>query len=281
MLAPVEPECADKGWRAMLDLRFGRAGSRTVIVHKAHRGPLCIQKPFHPGDGSCHVYVLHPPGGLAGGDQLELDVAVGAGAAALITMPASTKFYRSTGAASRLVNRIEVAAGAALEWVPPETILFGGSQARIASAIDLDRESVFLGWEALALGRPLSGDEFATGRFEQRLECRIDGRPVLFERLAASAGDALLRADWGLGGHTVIATLLAWPGDALLLAEARSALHSSRELGHGATLVDGLLVARLVGAGPEAIRDALAAVRRALAPVLMGRPTHVPRIWNT
>src|SRR5687768_5578343 len=85
-------------WQARLELAFEKRTDKTVVAHRRHSGPLTIQKPFYPEPaGVCHVYLLHPPGGVAGGDRLELDVAVAAGAHVLITTPAAGKFYRCDG----------------------------------------------------------------------------------------------------------------------------------------------------------------------------------------
>lgn len=280
-VAPVAPVAPGTGWRARLSLGFGATPDRTVVLDREHSGPLCIQKPFYPGDGSCHVYVLHPPGGLAGGDDLALTARVGTGACALVTMPASTKFYRSIGRTSRLANRLEVANGGSLEWLPPESILFGGSRARLATEIHLDKGARFLGWEGLVLGRPRSGDHYGTGGFEQRLACHVGGRPVLLERLAAAAGDAVLAAPWGLAGLSCLATLVAWPADRDRLDAVRAALAGQDHLSHGATIVDGLLVLRLAGRTAESVRTVLEAVRDRLAPALLGRAATPPRIWKT
>ena len=273
------------GWSARLALDLERMQRRTVVANRRHFGPLCIQKPFQAEDGSCHVYVLHPPGGLAGGDDVELRVRVGTDAAALVTMPASTKFYRTAGAASRLVNRLSVAAGGALEWLPPETILFGGSHAQLCTEIRLDSTAAFIGWEAIVLGRPSSGDRFAVGVFEQRLELYVDDRPVLLERFAAGAGDAALAAPWGLDDEANSASLIAYPADEDVLTAVREALaeaaHPRDACRAGASLVDSVLVVRGLAPKTAALRRRLEAAWRALAPPLLGRPALSPRIWNT
>ncbi|HMV40203.1 MAG TPA: urease accessory protein UreD, partial [Plasticicumulans sp.] len=112
------------GWQARLELGFAPVAARTALVHSAHRGPLRVQRPFHPeADGSCHVYLLHPPGGVVGGDGLALDVQLAPGARALLTTPSASRFYRSAGARALQRQLLRVGAGARLDWLPQETIV--------------------------------------------------------------------------------------------------------------------------------------------------------------
>src|SRR5262245_14402851 len=119
---------ASAGWLASLDLEFARSGSRTVLARRSHVGPLIVQRPFYPEGDVCHVYLVHPPGGVVGGDTLELRARVHDGAHALITTPAATKFYRSEGRMARQVQDIALDA-AIFEWLPQETILFADAHA--------------------------------------------------------------------------------------------------------------------------------------------------------
>src|SRR5258708_2362269 len=83
-----------QAWKAELGLRFGRVGARSVLLEKRSDGPLVVQKPLYPeGDSVCHAIVVHPPGGIAGGDELHLDVKAAAGAHALLTTPGAGKRY--------------------------------------------------------------------------------------------------------------------------------------------------------------------------------------------
>src|SRR5258706_3658886 len=97
-MKPVEA-IAPRGWEAVLQLAFQRRGERTVLARRSSLGPLAVQKALYPeGDLVCHAILLHPPGGIAGGDRLEISVAIETGAHLLLTMPMATKGYRSTGA---------------------------------------------------------------------------------------------------------------------------------------------------------------------------------------
>ena len=100
----------DAEWKAQLDLKFSKSGNRTILSHRKHYGPLQVQKPFYPElNGTCHVYILHPPGGMVGGDRLNIYVDVNSNAHALITTPAAGKFYRSAGPVARQEQIIKVA----------------------------------------------------------------------------------------------------------------------------------------------------------------------------
>jgi len=280
-MAAVEP-LERQHWRGALELRFAAAAHGTVVAHKRHEGPFCIQRPFRPGDGVCHVYLLHPPGGLAAGDELTLDAAVETDAAALLTTPAATKFYRSDDAPSVQRQKLRVAAGAALEWLPQESILFGGSRVLVETDIELAAGARFIGWEQLSLGRPLSGDRYATGTLEQHTRIDCDGEPLLHESLRISAGDRLLAADCGLKSLGVCGALYAFPANDPLLVCVRERLGAATpSLRAGATLLGELLVVRCLAAEPEALRNLFEALWCELRPGVVGRTPSAPRIWRT
>lgn len=114
----MPPEAAGH-WRAELELWFEARANETYLSRRRHYGPLTIQRPFYPeADGTAHVYVLHPPGGVVGGDTLKSAYHVGAGARALLTTPGATKFYRSLGGVGRQDIVVDVGRGAICEHLP-------------------------------------------------------------------------------------------------------------------------------------------------------------------
>jgi urease accessory protein len=234
----------------------------------------------------CHVYLLPPPGGVAGGDRLTTRIDVDQGAATLITTPAATRLYRSEGPESSILNLLEVASQARLEWLPQETILFGGARARVRTEVKLRGNARFIGWESCCVGREAFGDHYATGSVSMDLRLSLDDRPLLQERLPLIAGSRFLDAPWGFAGRRVLGTLYATPADADTLVALRASqsvetrLEGSEPL-KAATLVDGLLVYRVLGHRSEAVRSALIDAWRTLRPLVMGRPPCTPRIWHT
>jgi len=266
-------------WRAELALEFERRARRTVLAARRHDGPLVVQKPLYPeGDEVCHAIVVHPPAGIAGGDDLEVAASVRDGALALLTTPGATKWYRSAGPWAR--QRLAFVVAGALEWLPQETIVFDGALAEIACAIDLVGAGCYIGWEILCLGRTGSGERFASGECRLRTEVRRDGRLVWFERGGIPGGGAMRDSAVGLQGRTVYATLLAAAPevDMRVVDRCRKVLAPERS---AVTALPGLLIARHLGDSSEAAKREFGRLWAVLRPALLGREAVEPRIWRT
>jgi urease accessory protein len=275
-------------WEASLERGFEADGGATRLAHRAHRGPLCVQRPFRPeGPGVCHVYLLHPPGGLVGGDALSVDVRAAAGSAALVTTPAAGKAYRTLGAPVRQVNALHVAAGASLEWLPAETIVYDGARATFDTRVTLEPGARFIGAETLCLGLPARGEPFARGWCRQLVELRRGDHPLFVERTRFDGGAAVLDRRWGLGGATVLGLLTAVPApEPALLDELRARAAAVRPGEAAAVTVvgrgeDATLVCRTLGGSAERSRQFIHDVWRLVRPALLGRPAVSPRIWAT
>ena len=269
-------------WHAALRLVFARRAGRTVLAERAHVGPLRVQRALYPeGDAVCHAIVLHPPAGIAGGDQLSIDVAVGAGAHALLTTPGAGKWYRSGGARARLAQRIRVAAGGLCEWLPQESIVFDAAFGELTTEVVLAGDARFIGAEMLCFGRTGSGERFLRGELAMGTRVVRDGRPLWRERGRVAGGSALLDSPVGLDGEPVCGTLLvaAPECDAGLLAAWREEMPVA---GRGAvTLLPGVLVARYLGPACEPGRHWFNRLWARARPALAGRAMSLPRIWNT
>jgi urease accessory protein len=272
------------GWQARLrlDLRVDER-ERTVLAACRHQGPLQIQRPFYPeADGACHLYILHPPGGVVGGDSLEIEVNLAQNAQTLITTPSAGRFYRSAGSIARQVQALHLTEGAALEWLPQETILFAGARAQSRTRVELSQDSRFLGWEILCLGRPAAEERFTYGAFIQSFELWRDGLPLYLERGRFQGGDPLSTAPWGMAGQPVTATLLCTLEQAGLVEAIRT---DWGEVGEtelfGATQLDGVLVCRYRGPSVGRAKELFLGAWRRLRPALLGKPPRPPRIWQT
>jgi urease accessory protein len=267
-------------WRARLDLVFEAQRHRTVLARKRQFGPLAVQRAFYPEGASCHIYLLHPPGGIVGGDRLDIDVQVAAGAHALLTQPGAAKVYRSAGSTAEQRQHLQVADGGVLEWLPQELILFPGARLRAETRVRLCGAARFIGWELLSLGRPVIGERFAPGRADLRLTLERDGRPLLLDRLRIDDG-AGLDGPSGLRGLPVSGTLVAAGADMDDLAAVRAVIEQWPDLIVGATRLDDLLVVRALAHRTETVMHCFRAVWRALRPRLLDIEASPPRIWAT
>ena len=269
-------------WRARLELEFERRAARTVLSARRHDGPLVIQKPLYPeGDEVCHAIIVHPPGGIVGGDELELRADLGAEASALLTTPGAAKWYRSAGDWARQRVIFNVAGAASLEWLPQETIVFDGARADAGLDVELSGNGAFIGWEILCLGRTGSAERFSSGEWRSRTTLKRDGKPLWFERACLAGNDRALESPVVMAGEPVVATLLA-ASDKLtppLLAACREIAPLR---GQGAiTLLPGLLVGRYLGGSSEAAKFYFTKLWQAIRPAVIGRTAVEPRIWRT
>ena len=266
------------GWLASLNLEFATHGTRTVLARRSHVGPLVVQRPFYPEGDVCHIYLIHPPGGVVGGDTLELRAHAQDGSHALITTPAATKFYRSEGLVARQWQTITLDA-ATFEWLPQETILFPDAYANIATRVHLTRRSRFIGWEIVCYGRPASGLAYAGGRAHQDFEIWLDDTPLVLDHLRLDGAGPTMTARYGLSSHTVLGTMFAFPVDDALLELARTV--SIEGVVSACTKVDGVLVCRALGSQADAVRKLLTAIWAAIRPTIANRAATPPRIWAT
>ncbi|EGV19222.1 urease accessory protein UreD [Thiocapsa marina] len=271
---------ASTGWQARLEIEIALRHGRSRVVGKHQLGPLTIQRAFHPEGAPCHLYLLHPPGGVVGGDALEVDIRVGSGAHALVTSPGATKFYRSAGPRCRQRQRLSVATGGIVEWFPHENILFPGAVCTLDTRVELSGTACFMGWEIQCLGRPVIAERFDEGRAEIALTVLRDARPLLTERLRV-AGNASLNCPAGLRGFPIAATFLATGADRDALAIARRRLTDSAGYPVGATLIDDLLMIRALAPEVEPVSRLFVALWSDLRPSLLGLPACAPRIWAT
>lgn len=271
------------GWRAELTLGFARRAGRAVLARRHHCGPLAVQRSFHPEpDDACHVYLLHPPGGVVGGDELRIDIALEADARVLITTPAAGKFYRSAGHWARQHNVLRVAAGAWLEWLPQEAIVYDGARVAAATRVELEPGAGFLGWEIVCLGRPAADECYSCGGLDLSFEIHRGGAPLWWERSRLDGGAPVLGAPWGLAGHSVIGTLVCATNVAGALAALRHATEGLAGDGlFSATQLDDVLVCRYLGDHAQTARRCFTAAWQALRPRAFGRAAVVPRVWLT
>jgi urease accessory protein len=298
------------GWAASLCLRFAADDRGTRLVHNRHRGPLRLLKALASGDGRrLEAVIVHPPGGLVGGDTLAIELELGADARVLATTPGQQKWYRSEAVASAH-TRIALQADACLEWLPQPAILFDRAHARQALAITLDPTAACVGWEVLVRGRAAMGERLVTGHVDQTLSISVGQRLLWQERLHAGADDRLFDSPLGWGGSRIAASVWccapalsadrlrdlrdSWrfllcrpdpdeqPGDGEAAIRRGAMVGDGSIVRGGATIAaDGLLLAKLLADDSEQMMSACQRLWRAARVSLEGDEGTAPRIWRT
>ncbi len=273
-------------WHAQLKLDYTFEAGRTVARH-SHSGPLRILQSLYPeGDAICHNVLVHPPGGLVGGDTLELAVQVQAGAHGLITTPGATRFYRSDGLQALQDTRLVLENDARLEWLPLEAICYSGCQAENRITLELAPGSELLAWDVTALGLPLAEQPFVRGALRQHIE--LPG--VWLERGMVDASDTrLLNSPVGLAGQRCMASLFFVTGTPLSRERRQLALDSARAVlathplaaTAGATSPHAqVVVVRVLAPVVEPAMDLLRALRHAWRQQFWAISPSSPRIWS-
>jgi len=272
-------------WNASLALDYTRQAGKTV-AHFRHSGPLRILQSLYPeGEAVCHNVIVHPPGGLVGGDTLDLQFTAGPGAHGLVTTPGATRFYRSTGETALQRTRLALQAGARLEWLPLEALCYSGCLAENRLTMQLEPGAELIGWDVTALGLPAAGQPFAQGRFCQHIE--LPG--VWLERARIEAGDTLLLdSPLGLAGQRCMASVFFVAGSKLERQRRQGALDAARQAieahplaaSAGATSPDAqVVVVRVLAPLVEPAMALLRQVWQAWRAELWQLPAAAPRIW--
>jgi len=266
-----------RAWQARLQLNFAQSNDKTLLVKREHIGPLTVQRPFYPEGGACHIYILHPPGGIVGGDDLSINVKAAPHSHALITTPAAGKFYRSSGAQAKQAVEITIANGATVEWLPQETIIYEGAQLKSSVKVDLASDARFIGWEILSMGRPACYENFDYGLADLSWQIYCEDRPVLLERLYLDA--KAFSARWGLQGNSACGTLFATPASAESFAAVQDLIGDTK--GRGVTRIDNLLICRARDIRSDRLRGFFEQVWAIVRPDTVKSNACSPRIWAT
>jgi urease accessory protein len=276
-----------KSWIATLNLVFAAKDGRSFLAKKQHIGPLVIQKTLHPeGESICHGIIIHPPGGVAGGDALTLNIDVMPNASALITTPGAGKWYKANGAVASQHLQFKLGQGARLEWFPQENILFAGAELQFLAEIELAEDASFAGWDILCFGRLAKGESWNVGRLKQRLTIRRVQKCIWQEAANLYAQHAFFTSNIGLDGNVVSGTFVIAAGalPAVLLAKCQAFevdLSKDSSAQYGVSALPEIVCARYVGMSTQSARQYFEALWQILRPWYASRVAIRPRIWNT
>ncbi len=268
---------SEDGWLGALSLTFAKQYHKTCLISRQQSGPLTVQRPFYPADGYCHLYILHPPAGLVAGDQLHLSAHLQSDTQVLLTTPGAGKFYRADNdKVAKIQQCFVVENQAALEWLPQNNIIFSGAQVKLKTQFDLADHAKLIAWESLMLGRVAAQEAFTKGFFDGQIRIQRAEKPVLQERLRLNADNLVSYC----GRFTLLGNMYITPADSTTLTVARDVLDIFK-LCAGATLLDNILVIRLLTHDNEILKRVLYQLWHTLRYWVMGVQPVAPRIWQT
>jgi urease accessory protein len=263
------------------EVRFSRKDGISSVSHLYQRAPCRVLFPNAPADDLPLAALLTTSGGLAGGDRVRISIGAEAGAQAVVTTQAAEKIYRSLGPDTRVDVALDVGSDAWLEWVPQETILFDRARLNRRTTVEIKPGGRLLAAEMIVLGRTARGERLSAGLLHDRWTVRRGGRLAWVDTLRLE-GDVARRveAPAGLDGATAIATAIYVAANAAMVLPLARALALDSDCRAGATLVDGILIARFIGRDARALRMDLARYLADLRRAAAGLPPRVPRLWQ-
>jgi urease accessory protein len=279
--SPVQTRTA-KHWQAKLELGFARRDDRSYLAHRLHKGPLVVQKSLHPeGQDICHAVVVHPPGGVAGGDALHLQVEVGEGARALLTTPGAGKWYKANGSKATQTLTFQLAAGSGLEWLPQENILFDAAEVGFSAEIALAADATLAAWDIVCLGRQAQQEAWLRGLYQLNQRITRNGQLIWNERARMQADDVVIASRVGLANVAVFGTFLVCAGavPVAVLQACREIVLTDAKV--GITALPEVLCIRYVGNASQQARQYFEQCWQLLRPWYYQKNAIRPRIWNT
>jgi urease accessory protein len=283
----------DPHWRALFRGEFYGSKDTANQVHTRmgktmHFGPLRVQRPFFPeGSDLLHMYLLHPPGGLVGGDHLVIQVSAIDQAKVLVTTPSAGKLYRNESQLDQVQQvDLNVADNSAIEYLPQENIIFDGAKGRLNTKVKISGNGLFIGWEITCLGRPEGNALFKQGKLMQTLSIYQDERLLFIDRLNLNAQNGVMQSKAGLQGYSTYATFVVnreidQDIHQQLVNMQATVNASEKNILMGITQKQGVFIIRALGERAEPIREIFEYMWQLLRPSIYGREACTPRIWNT
>ncbi|MEH2046884.1 urease accessory protein UreD [Nostoc sp.] len=270
-----------EGWHGKLNLVYADRQGATQLIYNHQQAPLKVQRPFYPeGQKVCHSVILHTAGGMVGGDRLSSNIHLQPQTQALITTAAASKIYRSNGLTARQTIEMQVDAGACLEWLPQETILFNGGIYRQDLRVELATGASWLGWEITRFGRSARGEKFYLGEWRSHTEIWQQHVPLWIDRQYLPGSEDIFHSPHGLAGKPIVGSLV-WVGDAVsaeIVEKTRNLWDGEGEVGVS-RLQHGLLC-RYRGTSTSEVRNWFIDVWKLLRVSFLNRGNCIPRVWQ-
>lgn len=284
-------------WLANLFLEFSLTPSGSQLTRTKRQGPLTVQKAFYPEGRDCaHIYLLHPPAGIVSGDELRINIHVNEQAHSLVTTPGANRFYRARDdlsiGDSKQVQYCEltIAAQAACENFPLETIVYEGADGFNTVDVHLTKNSAYLGWDITCLGLPSSGHLFKKGSYTQLNRVYCEKSLIYHDRIAITPDNNIHQHMAGLNSHSVFATFMAYAPEGQLNDNDNKALveqlrtcmiEKGAEQCISITQIRQLLVIRYLGQQAEECKALFMQLWQIIRPLYLNKVANIPRVWLT
>ncbi len=283
-LAEIPLEQRLERCHGVAELAFARANAgRGAVLRRLYQQTPCrVLFPRAEEGDLLSAVLLTTSGGLTGGDSLALSIEALAGASASVTTQAAEKIYRSLESDARVEVALGVGEGAWLEWLPQETILFEGARLLRWNEVTLAPGGRLLAGEMLTFGRSARGERLTRGRLHDAWRVRRGGRLVWADALHLE-GDMgrLIDHPAGCDGAAAVALLVYAADDAASWLDAARDLLAQASSRAAASVVNGVLLARLIGREALAVREDFAHLAKSLRAAIAGLPPRLPRVWAT
>lgn len=270
-------------WIGNLKLKFSWYKEKSILTECKHSGPFIVQRSFYSQEDKItpHVYLLHPAGGLVGGDQLILNVELESGSRALLTTVGSSNFYRTNGSYALQRNIFKLAKNTILEWMPKSNIFFPKSKATIDTTFILEDGARVIACEILCFNNLVLNSSIGPEELNFLLNINLSNSVGLRERLQLNESDYTIK----LGGFKISALFFVVPSNEKMLCQVRMLMekelvNDDLQIG-GATLLGELLIVRLLGNDNQKLNRLLYCLWRVVRPIVVGKDVVIPRIWNT
>jgi urease accessory protein len=270
----------NQNWSAYLELELIAGQVKTHLSPKKRYGPLSVQRPFYPEQDYCHVYLLHPPGGVVGGDQLHLKASAQSQTHSLFTTPGATKFYLSAGETALVRQQFELHNDSTLEFLPQENIYFPGAQVYSHTSLEVVPGSVAILWEKHCFGRPANDEPFSSGKVTAELSVSCEGRLIFKEKQRIDAAE--INRSSGFRGNPVCGTFLIYAqGLSDELIETLRQIEPAQGDSGISRVRPELLIVRYMGRSTSDLNHYFIQLWDNIRKVVLNRNSCHPRIWST
>lgn len=262
------------------ELVYSPSPSGSRLSHLYQRSPCRVLFPNVEAGEPPNAVMLTTCGGLAGGDRVRISVTATAGARATVTSQAAEKIYRSLGEDCRVDVILGAEAGAWLEFLPHETILFDGGRLRRSTELHVEPGGRLLACEMIVFGRAACGEEFRRGFLRDTWAVR-QGKRLAWTDALKLDGDirSLLTGASTFDGARAMASALYVADDATSHLDAARELLAEARCHAAVTVVNDILLARFLGPDAGAVRGDLGAYLAGLRHVAAGLARRLPRVW--